>query len=279
MVKLPLMADEDLASIIAFLRSDDPLLRATPGSKPASQPSFVAKLLTHTLMKPLPMPPGPIDAPPVADPVAQGAYLVKGVAACYSCHSASLAAVDDLVPERSQGYLAGGAEFVDGGGKPLFAPNLTFDPNTGLGAWTEAQFVVALRQGVTPDGRVLTYPMAPYVELTEADARAIYAYLKTLPPTQHATPPRFDYGQLQASGAGEHAYNKYGCVACHGPTGAGLFDLTQANTHYPTDAALTAWIRDAPRYKPGTKMPRWDGIIAEADYAPLIQHVRALAPF
>ena len=42
------------------------------------------------------------------------------------------------------------------------------------------------------------------------------------------------------------------------------------------DNAMKAWIRNAPSFKPATKMPTWDGVIAENEYAPLLQYVRKL---
>jgi len=47
--------------------------------------------------------------------------------------------------------------------------------------------------------------------------------------------------------------------------------------HYPTEDQLKAWIKNAPSIKPETKMPVWDGLIAEVDYPPLIAFVRSLA--
>ena len=67
---------------------------------------------------------------------------------------------------------------------------------------------------------------------------------------------------------------------CHGADGVGLVgDLRGANEHFTSDDALRAWIEDAPRQKPGTKMPAWKGIIRDEDYAPLMSYVRhARAP-
>ena len=73
----------------------------------------------------------------------------------------------------------------------FYPPNLTPDPETGLGGWSEAEIATAIRTGVRPDGRELA-PMMPwrsYAALTDEDALAVAAYLKSLPPVRHAVPP------------------------------------------------------------------------------------------
>jgi mono/diheme cytochrome c family protein len=96
MVKLPLMADEDLKDIIAFLRSDDPLVKPVSAKRPLGKPSLLTKVLAHTVFKPIPYPVAPIPTPDPADPVAQGKYLVQARALCYSCHSLDFAKNDEL---------------------------------------------------------------------------------------------------------------------------------------------------------------------------------------
>ena len=73
----------------------------------------------------------------------------------------------------------------------FYPPNLTADRETGLGAWSEADIVQAVRTGVRPDGRELApaMPWRSYAALTDDDARALATYLKTLPPVRHAAPP------------------------------------------------------------------------------------------
>src|SRR5216110_697497 len=74
-------------------------------------------------------------------------------------------------------------------GKICF-PNLTPDPETGLGAWTDGEILRAIREGVSRDGRAL-FPMMPYTEfraLSDEDTRAIVAYLRTMPAVKNAVP-------------------------------------------------------------------------------------------
>ncbi len=275
MVKLPLMADEDLKDIIAFLRSDDPLVRPVKAKRPACRPSLFTKVLARVAFKPLPYPQTPIAAPDPADTIALGRYLVQGRAVCYPCHSADFAKLDEAVPERSAGYLGGGNAMPDLTGRIVKTANITPDQETGIGKWSEDQFVRLLRSGVRPDATVIAYPMVPYPELSDAEARAIFAYLRTVPPIKNAV-PRTAATTVAGTDAGPAAYYRYGCNGCHGDTGVGLYDLRKGASDFATDEALIAYIKHPETYKPGVKMPTWDGVIAEADYAPLATHVRAL---
>lgn len=73
----------------------------------------------------------------------------------------------------------------------FYPPNLTPDRETGLGSWSEADIIRAVRTGVRPDGRVLApvMPWHAYAALTDQDAQALARYLKSLQPIRHAVPP------------------------------------------------------------------------------------------
>jgi mono/diheme cytochrome c family protein len=183
--------------------------------------------------------------------------------------------VDDFVPERSAGFLGGGNAMPDMNGRIVTTANITPDPATGIGKWSEEEFVRLLRFGVRPDASVIVYPMVPYPELSDAEARAIFAYLRTVPPIVNAV-ARPVAVKVDGADAGRAAYYRYGCNGCHGDTGVGLYDLRKGGANYPTDEALIAYVRHPELAKPGVKMPTWDGVIAEADYEPLAAYVRAL---
>jgi mono/diheme cytochrome c family protein len=275
MVKLPLMADEDLEDVIAFLRSSDPMVRPIKVKRPPSRPSLLSKILSRVVFKPLPYPAARIVAPVLTDKVAFGKYLVQGRAPCYACHSADFAKVDDLVPERSAGYLGGGNPMPDLVGRTVQTANITPDPETGIGKWSEDEFVRAVRFGVRPDRSVLLYPMVPLPELSDEEVRAIYAYLLTVPaihnPVSRPVVPAGVGGD-----AGRAAFYRYSCNTCHGDAGIGLYDLRKGARDFATDDELIAYIRHPERFKPGVKMPTWDEVIADEDYAPLAAHVRRL---
>jgi mono/diheme cytochrome c family protein len=277
MVKLPHMSDEDLADLIAFLRSDDPLVKATPGAAPVAEPSFLTKLLCRLAFKPLPYPAAPIKAPDASDKVAFGRYLVQGRLQCFSCHSRDFAKVNELEPEKSEGYLGGGNQMPDLIGRVITTRNLTPDPETGIGKWSEDDFRRALKVGIRPDNTPLVYPMLPFPELSDEEVSAILAYLRTVPALANAVARPAPAVLAAGAPLGKLAYYKYACNTCHGDTGKGLYDLRRGPTKYPTDAELISWIRHPERIKPGVKMPTWDGVIAEQDYAPLAEYVRTLS--
>jgi mono/diheme cytochrome c family protein len=72
----------------------------------------------------------------------------------------------------------------------FYPPNLTPDAETGLGRWSIAQMVTAIRTGIRPDGRILApiMPYHSYAALTDADAAELAGYLKSLPAVRHAVP-------------------------------------------------------------------------------------------
>jgi mono/diheme cytochrome c family protein len=275
MVKLPLLSDDDLEGIVAFLRSDDPLVAPAAVNPPgSSQPSYLTKFLSHVVFKPLPFPKQRITAPPASDRVAYGRYLNASLG-CFSCHSADFKTMNELEPEKSAGYLGGGNPLRDQSGETIRSANITFDEETGIGKWSESDFTEAVRNGVRPDRRVLLYPMEMMPELTEEDTAALYAYLKTVPKRRNAV-ARSEHKVLADASEGKKLYYKYGCVSCHGANGVGLADLRQAVQHYPNDKLLAAWIRNPKVFKPGTKMPTWEGVIPESEYPVLIAYVKEL---
>lgn len=195
---------------------------------------------------------------------------------CFGCHSADFAKVDELAPEKSAGYLGGGNAMPDLTGRTVMTSNITADEETGLGSWSEDEFVRALRYGVRPDNSVLVYPMMPYRELSEDEARAIHAYLRTVPKIRNDV-PRPAGTDVATSDPGKAAYYRYSCHTCHGDSGTLLYDLRKGVRNHSTDAELIAYIRNPELFKPDVKMPTWDGVIAEEDYAPLAAYVRTLA--
>lgn len=109
--------------------------------------------------------------------VKAGAGLVA-VGNCISCHT----------KDGGQPY-AGGRPIETPFGR-IYATNITPDAETGIGGWSEAAFARAVKEGVSRDGRHI-YPAFPYDHMTrttEADVKAVYAYLMTRPAVRSATP-------------------------------------------------------------------------------------------
>ncbi len=129
--------------------------------------------------------------------VERGRYLANSVFLCTHCHSK-----DD--PTSYGGYPVPGTEGAGGDcfGREMGVPgtvcpaNITPDPETGIGAWTDGEIVRAMREGVDRQGRGL-FPVMPYDlfrEIPDDDALAIVAYLRTLPPVRNAVPkPKLDF--------------------------------------------------------------------------------------
>jgi mono/diheme cytochrome c family protein len=110
--------------------------------------------------------------------IAHGKALTEA-ADCASCHTA-----DPAKP------FAGGKR-IDTPFGGIYSPNLTPDRETGIRAWSDADFVRALRYGIAPDGSRY-YPAFPYpnfTKMTRQDIQAIRAYLATLEPVRNAPPP------------------------------------------------------------------------------------------
>ena len=276
MPKVPLLSDEDLESVVAFLRSDDPLVAAAAEDPPGvTRPSFLTKTLSHTVFKPLPYPRDRVAMPSPSDRVAYGRYISSSIG-CFGCHSADFKTVDELQPEKSKGYFGGGNAMLDQRGETVVTANLTFDEATGIGRWSEEDFDRAVRTGVRPDRRVLLYPMLPMPDLTREETAALYAYLGTVPKLAHAVARPARQEVAADASEGKKLYYRYGCPSCHGDHGIGVGDLRQAAVHYPTDAQLVAWIKNPSSFKPGTKMPTWEGVIAEGDYPALLAYVKEL---
>jgi mono/diheme cytochrome c family protein len=163
----------------------------------------------------------------------RGSYLVNGIANCGNCHS----------PQQPDGTLSGPAL---SGGMALLAPrftayppNLTPDPETGIGKWSEQQIVTALREGHAPGGAVLRPPMpiAFYRGVSDHDAHAIAVYLRSLapvhsevPPSQYSAPAPSGYGgpvgaipdpdPADKVGYGHYLVQLGHCMLCHTPRDA-----------------------------------------------------------
>ncbi|MDB5242592.1 MAG: cytochrome c [Spirosoma sp.] len=182
MPQYPNMADEDLKSVVAWLRSDRFPVQATSQEAPPTELSFVSKVLAHTLMKPLPYPQQFIGLPDSTDQVALGKYTADAIGDCFACHSGDMLDQDKVHTEKTAGYYGGGIEMVGEGGKPVVTANLTFDEETGIAKkYTKEQFIQAVKGGVRPDGSILQYPMSPKMMLSDREVGAIFEYLKTVP--------------------------------------------------------------------------------------------------
>ena len=126
------------------------------------------------------------------DPV-RGAYLAS-IMHCNGCHTPRGPEGAPIMERFLQGGTVG---FEIPGLGIYFPPNLTGDAETGLGRWTDAEIVAAIREGVRRDGRMLApaMPANDYAALSDADAADLVAYLRSLAPVSHAVPGPFGPGE------------------------------------------------------------------------------------
>lgn len=90
--------------------------------------------------------------------------------------------------------LAGGRVLAERGFRAV-APNITPDPETGIGRWSDAEIAAAIRNGQRPDGSLIGPPMPVelYRGISDRDLGAMVAYLRTVPPVRHAVVERSTY--------------------------------------------------------------------------------------
>lgn len=165
------MSDEDVASVVVYLRS----LPAIKNALPATVVNFPVKYLVRSAPEPVT---GEVH-PDMSTPVSRGQYLVM-MAACSDCHTP----MKRGQPVRGLEF-AGGRVFEEATGKVASA-NITADPVTGIGNYTEENFIKVLRTGYV--GTRQLNPLMPwqfYSGLTDEDLKAMYAYLKTVPAVGH----------------------------------------------------------------------------------------------
>jgi len=172
--------------------------------------------------------------------IERGRYLFTALSACDGCHS-----------ERDFARL-GGPVVVSGRGKGMemtiqdlpgriVASNITPDPETGIGGWTDGEKIRAIREGVSKDGRAL-FPLMPYESyrlMADSDVEALVAYMNTLPAVRNplpkteitfpasmlmkSVPTPVTQAVLSPDSGGGEIYGEYvaamaGCEVCHTPT-------------------------------------------------------------
>jgi mono/diheme cytochrome c family protein len=140
------------------------------------------------------------DARP--EQVVRGEYLAAA-GDCFACHTV-----------RGSEPYAGGLEIPTPFGT-LYTPNITPDPQTGIGTWTADDFWRAMHEGRSRDGSFLypAFPYTNYTKVTRDDADAIYAYLMSLKPVMlksRAHELGFPYNQRQLMAGWRLLYFKAG---------------------------------------------------------------------
>lgn len=167
--------------------------------------------------------------------VRQGEYVFRA-AGCATCHTDA---------DNKGAFLAGGRALETSFGT-FYSPNITPDPNYGIGGWSDADFVRALRHGVSPSGEHYypAFPYTAYTRMTRDDMLALKAYLITVPPVARENRPHelawyvrarsllwlwkllyFAPGEYQTDATRSQAWNRGAylatalahCAQCHTP--------------------------------------------------------------
>lgn len=172
-----------------------------------------------------------------AELIKRGEYIAQ-LGDCIACHTNV---------KGTNKPFAGGLPIDTPFGR-LYTPNITPDDETGIGKWTEAEFIHAMRHGQRPNGQRL-FPAFPYVYFSKAsdnDLRALHAYLRSIPPVNQKNleegfpfnmpgarlsligwntlffkdrkPYQYDASKSKSWNRGAYIVNSFGhCSMCHTP--------------------------------------------------------------
>ncbi len=174
------MAEEDLFSIIAYIRSLKPIENFIPERKL----DFPMNLIVKTI--PPPAPASFPTIPPKTDTVAYGAYMINA-ASCFDCHT-----------KMEKGNVIPGTEYAGGmtfcfNNDCATSSNITPDNETGIGLLSKEEFLNKFRFYRDPvsqslpvlNGHQTAMPWIFYSGMTDEDLGAIYAFLRTVPPIKN----------------------------------------------------------------------------------------------
>lgn len=188
------MSDEDLASVIVYLRSLPPVHNELP----KTEIIFPVKYLIRNVPEPVTE---PVPRPNPSDRVGWGKYLVT-IAGCEDCHTPQ-----DAHGQEITGMNFAGGSILEEPGDKAAAANITPDA-TGISYYDETLFLKAMHAG-NVGARKLS-PLMPfgfYRNMTDDDLKAIFAYLRTVKPVHHrvdnSLPPTYCKLCRQRHGAGD----------------------------------------------------------------------------
>ena len=176
------ISDEDITALTVYLRSLPPVAQANQPHQLSLPFAGVAMRVWRWLFF-APLPP-PTHTPAQEDQ--RGRYISEHLAHCQECHTPrTLFGTLDLTR-----FLAGNEDGIDG----ERTPNITPDPQTGIGDWSENDIVSLLQTGFLPNADnvqglmamvIEGVPEGGYKDMTQADALAVAHYLKRMPPIVH----------------------------------------------------------------------------------------------
>lgn len=167
------MADDDLVSVISYLRSVKPIRNSVPENKL----NVVGNMVKAYMVKPV-GPDGKIPKSVKRDTsAAYGKYLAVSIANCSGCHTKR-----DLSGAYTGELLAGGGAFEEKAGT-FFAPNLTPHSTGRTWQWSQEAFISRFRTGKLLEGTPM--PWNAFKRMSDDDLKAIYNYLQTVKPVNN----------------------------------------------------------------------------------------------
>jgi mono/diheme cytochrome c family protein len=187
------MSDEDLASVVVYLRSLPPVHNQLA----KTEINFPVKYLIRSVPEPVET---PVASPDPSDRIKYGRYLVT-VAGCKDCHTPQ---------ERGQlvaGFEYSGGALMRGPWGQVSSANITPDPS-GITYYDEALFIEVMRTGYVKARKLNSImPFGAFKNLTDDDLKAIFAYLQTVKPVKHrvdnSEPPTYCKLCRQKHGGGD----------------------------------------------------------------------------
>ena len=176
------LSDDDLVAVISYLRSQPPVHHDVPWH----QYNLLGAIVKATVLA---NPVGPREMPLQQSPrgatVENGRYLAESAALCWACHTQRSQETGALIGPRYGGAVA--FEESKDHRYSWSPPNITGDPTGRLGSLTEDDFVTRFRAGRLIEGSPM--PWQSFARMDETDLRAIYRYLRSLPPVKRDVGP------------------------------------------------------------------------------------------
>jgi mono/diheme cytochrome c family protein len=264
------LADPEVAAIIGFLRSPDPLVAAAAGPAagvPRSRLSLVGLLVLAYSAGVDPEGEPRLPAPARAPTADYGRYLAGAVYACVDCHTEGYAPTREKL--RAPNLLGGGLDLRNPRSEPIYSANLTRDPETGLPDLDAPGLARILTTGIGARGLPLRSPMPVFrfIDLDDPehlDVRALLAFLRSVPPL-HRQSPGPARVPPPADAPADRLFAELGCAGCHGQGAPGAADLRRV-ARGTTLEAIADEIRHPEWRRPSSQMPTYAAIL-DADGA------------
>lgn len=170
------MSDEDLTAVISYLRAQKPVSNEVP----EHTMNTMGKVIKAFFITPV----GPTGEPPKSvapdSTIEYGKYLANSVANCAGCHT-------KRTPTGGfEGVPFAGGNPMEEGGESFTPPNLTTDSSSRIFKWTEANFMTRFRLGKVHKNSHM--PWNSYARMSDMEIKAIFKYLKSLPPAKTNVP-------------------------------------------------------------------------------------------